>query len=66
MDARAEVPPSLKTSAYPAVHDLPPKREMSAMTPDEQLKLKKEMIATRDHQAEVAKAQGGPLDPIKP
>jgi hypothetical protein len=67
MDARAEVPPSPKTSAlYPAVHDMPPKREISAMTPDERSKLTQELIATRDHQAEAAKAKAGPLEPIKP
>jgi hypothetical protein len=62
MDARAEAPPS----AYLPVHDLPPKREMPAMTADERSKLKQELLAARDHQDAAAKAQGGPLEPIKP
>jgi hypothetical protein len=36
---------------------MPPDREM--MKADEQSKLKKELIATRDRQAASAKAQGG-------
>jgi hypothetical protein len=35
MDARAESPARPKTSGYPAVQDLPPKREKPAMTADE-------------------------------
>jgi hypothetical protein len=65
MDARAEAPP--KTSAYLPVHDLPPKREMPAMTPDERLKLQKELIAARDRQVAAAKAQGAAsAEPVKP
>ena len=64
-DARAEVSASRKTSAYPAVHDLPPKREMSAtMSPADRSRLTQELLAARDHQAAAAKAQGGPLNPI--
>ena len=48
MDARAESPARPKTSGYPAVQDLPPKREKPAMTADERLKLQKELIAARD------------------
>jgi hypothetical protein len=47
MDARAESPARPKTSGYPAVEDLPPKREKPAMTADERLKLQKELIAAR-------------------
>jgi len=63
MDARAEaVPP--KTNLYLPVQDLP--LHQPAMTPDERLKLKQELLAARDRQAAVAKAQGAPLEPIKP
>jgi hypothetical protein len=66
MNARAEVP--APRSTYLPVQDLPPKRAMSAMTPDERSKLKQELITARDHQEAVSKAQGGlaPLDPVKP
>jgi hypothetical protein len=64
MDARAEVP--APPSAYLPVHDLPPKREMLAMTPDERSKLKQELMAARDRQTAAAKGQGGPLEPVKP
>src|SRR6202790_3850775 len=62
MDARAEAPPpSPHTSVYPLVGDLPPKREKPAMTPDERLKLQKELIAARDRQ--VSKAKGPAAGP---
>ena len=67
MDARAEAPAPPKTSAYLPVEDLPPKREMPAMTSDERLKLQKELIAARDRQLAAAKAQGAaPAEPVKP
>ena len=67
MDARAEVPVSPKTSAYLPVEDLPPKREMPAMTSDERMKLQKELIAARDRQLAAAKAQGAAsAEPAKP
>jgi hypothetical protein len=58
MDARAEAPAPPKTSVYLPVEDLPPKREKPAMTPDERLKLQKELIAARDRQASAGKAKG--------
>ena len=64
MDARAEAPARPKTTGYPAVEDLPPKREKPAMTADERLKLQKELIAARDRQASRAKAAGS--QPTKP
>jgi hypothetical protein len=66
MDARAEAPPH--TSVYPLVGDLPPKREKPAMTPDERLKLQKELIAARDRQAPAGKARApaAPAQPVKP
>ena len=66
MGARAEAPAPSQTSSYPAVEDLPPKREI--MAADEQLKLKKELSAARDRQAASVKAQGGaaPPKPMKP
>jgi len=67
MDARAEAPAPPKASAYLPVEDLPPKREMPAMTPDERSKLQKELIAARDRQSAAAKAQGAtPAEPAKP
>ena len=67
MDARAEAPESPKTSAYLPVEDLPPPRETPVMTPDERLKLQKELIAARDRQAAAGKAQGAPpAEPGKP
>src|ERR1700692_1821290 len=59
MDARAEAPAPPKTSVYLPVEDLPPKREKPAITPDERLKLQKELIAARDRQAPDGKARGG-------
>ena len=59
MDARAEAPGSPKTSIYLPVEDLPPPREKPVMTPDERLKLQKELIAARDRQASDGKARGG-------
>jgi hypothetical protein len=64
MDARAEALP--KASVYLPVHDLPPQREIPGMTPDERSKLERELLAARDRQDAAAKAQGGPLEPIKP
>jgi hypothetical protein len=68
MDARAQAPAPPKTSAYPAVEDLPPEREGRAMSPDERLKLKNELIAARDRQGAAAKAKGGTAraEPVKP
>jgi hypothetical protein len=68
MDARAEAAAPPKTSVYLPVEDLPPKREKPAMTPDERLKLQKELIAARDRQAPAAKARGGAprAQPVKP
>ena len=59
MDARAEAPAPPKPSVYLPVEDLPPKREKPALTPDERLKLQKELIAARDRQA--SKAADAPL-----
>jgi hypothetical protein len=68
MDARAEAPAPPKTSVYLPVEDLPPKREKPAMTPDERLKLQKELIAARDRQARAGKARGkdARAEPMKP
>jgi hypothetical protein len=68
MDARAEASAPTKTSPYPLVGELPPKREQPAMTPDERLKLQKELSAARDRQAPGGKARGGPAraQPVKP
>jgi hypothetical protein len=67
MDARAEAPLP-QTSAYLPVHDLPPQREMPAMTSDERSKLQKELIAARDRQLAAAKDQGAApaAEPVKP
>jgi hypothetical protein len=57
-----------KTSGYLPVEDLPPAREQSAITPDQQSKLKQELNAARDSQAAAAKSQEvpTPADPVKP
>jgi hypothetical protein len=67
MDARAEAAPPNK-GVYPLLGDLPPKREKPAMTPDERLKLQKELIAARDRQAPAGKARApaAPAQPVKP
>jgi hypothetical protein len=56
MDARAEAAPPNK-GVYPLLGDLPPKPEKPAMTPDERLKLQKELITARDRQVPKAKGQ---------
>jgi hypothetical protein len=68
LDARAEEPGRPKTTGYPAVEDVPPRPEKPAMTADEQLKLKKELSATRDRQTAAGKARGGAarVGPLKP
>ena len=66
MDARAEAPLPSKSGKYLPVEDLPAQREKPGLTPDEQSKLQKELVAARDRQAAAAKSQGGPLEPIKP
>jgi hypothetical protein len=68
MDARAEALAPSKTSVYPAVEDLPPRRDVPAMTPEERLKLQKELIAARDRQAPAGKARAhaAPAHPAKP
>lgn len=57
MDARAEAPSPPKARVYLPVEDLPP-RARPVMTPDERLKLQKELIAARDRQVAAAKTQG--------
>jgi hypothetical protein len=68
MDAHAEAPAPAKTSGYLPVEDLPPARDQAAITPVEQAKLKKELLAARNRQAAAAKAQGdiSPAQPAKP
>ena len=44
---------------YPAVHDMPPARATSTMSEDEQLKLEKELAATRDRQEGRERRQSG-------
>jgi hypothetical protein len=68
MDARAEAPASAPSqpNIYLPVGDLPPDRDMPVMTSDERAKLQKELIAARDRQAVVVKAQGAtPAEPGK-
>ena len=65
MDARAEAPAPPKTSVYLPVEDLLPKREKPAMTPDERLKLQKELIAARDRQGQPVKPEH-PQRPLNP
>jgi len=64
MDARAEATDHPKTTGYPAVEDVPPRPDKPAMTADEQLKLKKELIAVRERQAKFkAKEDAARADP---
>jgi hypothetical protein len=65
MDARAETSARPKTSGYPAVEDVPPRRG-PAMTTDEQLKLQKELAAARDRQASKARGHAAGPEPMKP
>jgi hypothetical protein len=51
MDSRAQAPSPQRK--YLPVEDLPQKREKAALTADEQAKLKKELTAARDRQAQV-------------
>jgi hypothetical protein len=46
-------------SAYPAVQDMPPKRDQPAMTVNEQSKLKKELMNARDRQTPKVEDKGG-------
>jgi hypothetical protein len=39
---------------YPAVHDMPAARQVKPLTDDEQLKLEKELLSTRDAQEKAA------------
>ncbi|HUN96451.1 MAG TPA: hypothetical protein VMU69_09455 [Bradyrhizobium sp.] len=66
MDARAEMPTPAKTSAFLPVEDLPPPRAQAALTPAEQAKIKKELLAARDHQAAKAKGGAASTTPEKP
>src|ERR1700689_5436672 len=52
MDARAQAAPPQKSIFNP-----PPKRENPAMTPDERLKMQKELNAARDRQGAASKAK---------
>jgi hypothetical protein len=63
MNARAQEAPPQKS-----IFDPPPKRENPAMTPDERLKMQKELNAARDRQgaASKAKAHPAPAQPAKP
>lgn len=65
LGARAEEAGRPKSAGYPAVEDVPPR---PAMTIDEQMKLKKELAATRDRQAPKSKANGSAAQtaPTKP
>jgi len=67
MGVRAESPARPRTSGYPAVQDLPPKREKPAMTADERLKLQNELIAARSP-AQSVKPEGAlrAPEPMKP
>jgi hypothetical protein len=66
LGALAEEPGHPKTTGYPAVEDTPPRPEKPAMTADEQVKLKKELSATRDHQTPKGKSGAGARQPVKP
>jgi outer membrane murein-binding lipoprotein Lpp len=44
------------TSAYPAVHDMPPSRPTTVLTDAEQTKLESDLVAARNRAAEAAKS----------
>jgi hypothetical protein len=46
-----------QAGAYLPVEDLPPGRDQAAIAPDEQAKIKKELLAARDRQASEAAAK---------
>lgn len=56
--AGAEEPRHQKKTDYPTVY-MPPRPDKPAMTADEQLKLKKDLAATRDHQETMGKTTVG-------
>jgi hypothetical protein len=63
MDARAQsAPPKVN------VFDSPPKPDKPAMTPDERLKLQKELVAARDRRSPAGKVRvhAAPAQPTKP
>jgi hypothetical protein len=66
MGALAAEPGRPKTTGYPALKDTPPWPTKPAMTADEQLKLKKELSAKRDHLAPNGKSGLGIKQPVKP
>jgi hypothetical protein len=63
MNARAQAAPPQKS-----IYDPPPKRQNPAMTPDERLKMPKELNAARDRQeaGTKARAHAAPAKPAKP
>jgi hypothetical protein len=63
LSSRAEEPGRPKTTAYPDVEHVPARPEKPAMTADEQLKLKKDLSATRDRQAPKGKSGAGASKP---
>jgi hypothetical protein len=66
MDARAEVAAPQKPSGYMPVEEMPSKREKPALTPDEVLKLRKDLIEARDRQAPKGKAKLDSKEVTKP
>ena len=51
--------------AYPAVHDLPPRRATPTLSEDQQIKMEKDLEAARDKQETREKAADGPAPPPK-
>jgi hypothetical protein len=47
-------------SAYPAVHDMPPARENTVLTSDEQKKIEDELVAARNRAATASGSTGKP------
>jgi hypothetical protein len=66
LGALAEEPGRPKTTGFPALEDTPPWPTNPAMTADEQLRLKKELSAKRDHVAPKGKPGAGIRQPVKP
>jgi hypothetical protein len=63
-DARAQAAPAKKS-----IFDAPPKRDEPTMTPDERLRLQKDLTAARDRHPPDPKAKAhaaSPAHPVKP
>jgi hypothetical protein len=54
----SDAPRPKDPAGYLPVEEMPPARDQAAIAPDEQAKIKKELLAARDRQASTIKDQG--------